>query len=97
MKPFWEGMKIIAGFLTGGLIGATLAGFLGFIVGAILGVVIVVCPEFLFGRLIFMALSRWRCPRCNYPLKKEKEECPNCGQPISWATLKLKAEKKCQK
>lgn len=28
------------------------------------------------------AWSKYRCPRCNYPIFKTENKCPNCGQPF---------------
>lgn len=38
----------------------------------------------IFGELLFDALKKYRCPRCNYPVDKSNTRCPNCGQPIDW-------------
>ncbi|NPE27649.1 zinc-ribbon domain-containing protein [Methanococcoides sp. SA1] len=26
----------------------------------------------------------YKCPRCNYPVSKKDNQCPNCGQPLNW-------------
>ena len=38
--------------------------------------------------LIRLALKKFRCPRCNYPVDKKNSNCPNCGQPLSWRGIK---------
>jgi len=40
--------------------------------------------ELIFGDLLSRVFEKWRCPRCNYPLYENEEECPNCEQPIEW-------------
>lgn len=42
---------------------------------------------FLFGDLIYKALKKYRCPRCNYPVLNE--DCPHCNQPIDWSGIKV--------
>lgn len=37
--------------------------------------------------------SGWKCPRCNYPLKKTDNMCCNCGQPIKFENETTKANK----
>lgn len=31
--------------------------------------------------------KRYKCTRCNYPLFKTDDNCPNCGQPINWGDI----------
>lgn len=40
--------------------------------------------------LIIWLLSKdkYKCPRCNYPLIKRENTCPNCGQPLRWEGVK---------
>lgn len=38
----------------------------------------------LLGKIIYDALKKYRCPRCNYPVDKANEFCPNCSQPLVW-------------
>ena len=27
--------------------------------------------------------DKYKCPRCNHPVNKNQDFCPNCGQPFS--------------
>jgi len=36
------------------------------------------------GKLLFDALKKYRCPRCNYPIDNSTIYCPNCGQLLDW-------------
>lgn len=38
----------------------------------------------LLGKIIYDALKKYRCPRCNYPVDETNASCPNCGQPLNW-------------
>lgn len=38
----------------------------------------------LLGKIIFDALKKYRCPRCNYPVDENNIVCPNCGQVLDW-------------
>lgn len=29
-----------------------------------------------------------KCPRCNYPVTENDNQCPNCGQWLNWADYK---------
>lgn len=37
---------------------------------------------------VLLALAKYKCPRCNYPLRNRVQHCPNCGQPIRWRNIK---------
>jgi len=36
------------------------------------------------GKLFWLALKGWRCPRCNYPIDNNDKKCPHCKQPLDW-------------
>lgn len=36
----------------------------------------------LCGKLAWLVLKKYRCPRCNYPVDNEDGKCVNCGQLI---------------
>lgn len=36
------------------------------------------------GKIVYDALKKYNCPRCNYPVDKTNRVCPNCGQPLNW-------------
>ncbi|MEM4254482.1 MAG: hypothetical protein QXR48_03820 [Candidatus Woesearchaeota archaeon] len=29
-----------------------------------------------------------KCPRCNYPVTSNNQQCPNCGQWLNWGKFK---------
>ena len=31
-----------------------------------------------------LSREKYKCPRCNYPVSKNQNQCSNCGQPLFW-------------
>lgn len=50
----------------------------------LLAAALIVIGGIILGKILSDSNKNHKCPRCNYPVNRDNNTCPNCGLTLDW-------------